>query len=196
MRTKLRCQCGAVEARVDLQQVYTRVICYCADCQLFARFLGPQHEVLNPQGGTDIIALLPAAVEFTSGRDQLVCLSLSERGILRWYTGCCDTPIGNTPRSSKIAYLGLIALCLPGLETAYGPAKIALHTESASGEVKATPVASFLGVFRIMSGLLAARLGAKSKSNPFFSSDSNQPLAKPRVLSLTEREALSSPASS
>ena len=94
----LRCRCGSIEGYVAAPRVGARAICYCRDCQTFARFLGNPNEVLNGQGGTDIIATLPGHVHFTRGVDQLRCISLSHKGLLRWYAGCCRTPVGNTPR--------------------------------------------------------------------------------------------------
>ena len=99
---QLRCRCGAIQGTVDSRHVYGRAVCYCTDCQAFARYLGSQDQVLNRQGGTEIVAILPAAVHFETGLDKLACMSLSDKGLLRWYASCCRTPIGNTPRDRKM----------------------------------------------------------------------------------------------
>jgi len=66
-------------------------------------------------------------------------MSLSEKGLLRWYTACCRTAIGNTPRNPKLSYVGLVHSCLAGspieLDAAFGPAKAAINTASANGTV-------------------------------------------------------------
>lgn len=190
MITQLHCQCGAVQGSADLRHSYGRAICYCRDCQAFARFLGAPHRVLDAHNGTEILAMLPAAVRFASGAEHLNCVSLSDRGLLRWYASCCHTPIGNTPRDQRIAYVGLIRACIPDLDDSAGPVKIALNTESAKGEVAATPVHTSLGVLRIMKNVIAARMSGKYRDNPFFTKDTGTPAKTPQVLSRVERETL------
>ena len=193
MSTRLRCHCGLVEGHVDDQHAYGRAVCYCTDCQAFARFLRRPDEVLNERGGSDIVATHPQRVHVSRGFDQVICMSLSPKGLLRWYTACCRTAIGNTPRDPKMAYIGLLADCMPdpaGLDTTFGPARIALKTESARGAVPATPVATFLGVLRIMGHVTAARLGGTYRRNPFFVAGTAEPVKAPHVLSKAERQVL------
>ena len=194
MNGQLRCRCGAIQGTVDSRHVYGRAVCYCTDCQAFARYLGSQDEILNRQGGTEIVAILPAAVHFTAGLDKLACMSLSDKGLLRWYASCCRTPIGNTPRDWKIPYVGLVRACLPELDESFGPLTIAFKTGSARGEVKATLLATFLGVIRIMRKVIGARIRGTYKTNPFFTPDSGAPIRTPQVLTLAERKSLESAA--
>jgi hypothetical protein len=172
MEHPLRCRCGSVEGYVESPRRAGRGVCYCKDCQAFARFLGTPEQILNKRGGTDIIATLPRFVHFTRGVDRLRCMSLSPRGLLRWYADCCRTPVANTPRDAKVPYVGLVSSCLPGssseLDAAFGPAKIALNTGSASAPVGATPIANFFGAMKIARNIVSARLGGGSRDNPFF----------------------------
>jgi len=101
----LRCACGRLEGHVAATHRAGRAICYCRDCQAFARFLGSPEATLDVLGGTDIITTAPRFVQFTAGTEQLQCMSLGPRGLLRWYAGCCRTPIGNTPRNPKLSYV-------------------------------------------------------------------------------------------
>jgi hypothetical protein len=121
-------------------------------------------------------------------------MSLSPKGLLRWYAGCCRTPIGNTPREPKLPYVGLVAACLPGSaserDAAFGAANIALNTKSANGPVASTPVATFFGIFKIMKNVVGARLSGRTMENPFFRPGTAQPIVAPQVLSLAERRAL------
>ena len=187
MNAQLRCRCGALQGNVDPQRVFARAVCYCKDCQAFARFLGSPDQILDGQGGTEIAAFLPAAIQFTAGMEKLACMSLSDKGLLRWYASCCRTPIGNTPRDRKMPYVGLIRACLPGIDESFGPLKIAINASSATGEVKGTPLATFLGVIRIMRKVIAARLRGRGKENPFFAPGSGAPVRMPQVLTLAER---------
>ena len=73
----------------------TRVICYCQSCQAFARFLGGTG-ILDAHGGSDILQVSPSHVRITEGIDRLRSMRLTEKGLIRWYTDCCKTPVGNT----------------------------------------------------------------------------------------------------
>lgn len=190
----LRCSCGTLQAEVDTRPASVRGVCYCKDCQAYARFLGPQDKILNSHGGTEIIALLPSAIRFTTGHDQLACATMTDKGPLRWYAACCRTPIGNTPRNMKIAYAALIPACLPGapdgLDAAFGPLRIALNTGSARGTVKSTPAAALWGMLTIARNVISARLRRDHRRNPFFDTASGLPIRAPQVLTRAQRAAL------
>ena len=187
----LRCRCGTLQGVVLPSATAVRAVCYCKDCQAYARFLGTPG-VVNRHGGTEVVASVPRQMRFTEGQAALACLSLSPRGTLRWYAGCCKTPIGNTPRNPRIAYVGLIHSCLDGdassLETSFGPLRMAVNTKSAIGEVRATPAASVMGVLTLATALLGARLSGAYRDNPFFLPGSATPVCEPYVLSREERE--------
>jgi Family of unknown function (DUF6151) len=121
-------------------------------------------------------------------------MSLSEKGLLRWYTACCRTPIGNTPRDPKLSYVGLVHSCLAGspieLNAAFGPTKVAINTASANGAVNSTPWPTFRAMLKIMRNVLGSRLSGKYRDNPFFIHGTAEPLAAPQVLTLTERQVL------
>jgi hypothetical protein len=72
----------------------TRGICYCDDCQAYARFLGGE-DLLDRWGGTGLYQIMPKRVRFDAG-DKLRCVRLSDKGMHRWYVDCCRTPVGNT----------------------------------------------------------------------------------------------------
>lgn len=194
MSYPLRCRCGAFEGYIASPEVAARALCYCSDCQAFARFLGNAARGLNAHGGTDIIATLPRHVHFTRGRAHLACMSLSERGLLRWYAACCRTPIGNTPRDPKLPYVGVARACLTGSDdevaTAFGKLRAAINTDSATGRVRATPLASFFALLRIMRNVLSARFTGVARQNPFFRPGGNEPVVAPQVLTGDERRAL------
>src|SRR5690606_18240209 len=190
MAIPIRCRCGTLQGEFEPRDVYARATCYCRDCQAFAHTLG-RGDVLDPHGGTDILAMLPAGLRLTAGADQLTCLSLSPRGVLRWHSACCDTPIANTPRDPKLPYVGLLATTagsnLDALDEALGPARAALNTESAQGQVKSTPLLTAFGVTQIMLRIVWARLRGRHRDNPFFDPVTRRPVADPRVLTKEER---------
>jgi hypothetical protein len=71
----LRCRCGYVRgiARGVSPSTGFRVLCYCKDCQAFARFLN-RADILDAAGGTDIFQMPPARVKLTAGADAVRCL--------------------------------------------------------------------------------------------------------------------------
>jgi hypothetical protein len=190
----LRCRCGKLQGELDPGGVAARAVCYCKDCQAFARFLGREGELLDAAGGTEVAASLPGAVRFTNGLEHLGCMSLSPRGLYRWYATCCRTPIGNTPRDPKTPYVGLVRACLDAppetLDRQLGRSRILVQTGSARAPVKSTPARTAWAVVRIGTMMLRARLGGGYRSNPFFLPDSAAPLRQPQVLTQGERAAL------
>lgn len=194
MAIPLRCACGKLQGEVEPGKVAARAVCYCKDCQAFARFLGRESELLAGAGGTEVASALPGAVRFTSGVEHLACMSLSPRGLYRWYAACCNTPIGNTPRAVTTPYIGLMRACLAAppdtLDRQLGRARIMVETGSALGRVRPTPLRTAWAVARIGSMMLGARLTGAYRDNPFFQPGASQPLRRPRVLTIDERAAL------
>ena len=87
---ELRCRCGEVRgmaANLSPRSV-NRIVCYCDDCQAFAHQIG-RADLLDPQGGSDIVQLAPAAVSFTQGQHRIVGLRLKPGGrsaLRHWHT--------------------------------------------------------------------------------------------------------------
>ena len=193
MSLRLRCRCGKLQGEVDTGRVAARAVCYCKDCQAFARFLKAEEAVLDAAGGTEVEAALPAAVRFTGGLEHLACMSLSPKGIYRWYAACCNTPIGNTPRNAGMSYVGVVRTCLDAgpeaLERDLGPVRMRANTGSAYGPAKPAALGSVLAIAQIGAMLVKARLGGGWRDNPFFDA-SGAPLRAPRVLTREERAAV------
>ncbi len=191
MTLTLRCECGQVAGTVETRQVYVRATCYCHDCQAYARFLG-RPGLTDAEGGTDILAMNPAAVRIASGQEQIACMSLSDKGLLRWYAACCRTPLGNTPRDAKVTYVGICANSLSpakAVDDALGPAnRVVLQAKSAKGPVRTTPVAFLLGGLRIARNIVAARLRKQAPS--LFFDAGGQPIRAPEVINAAQRAAL------
>jgi hypothetical protein len=84
------------------------------------------------------------------GSELLRCISLPEKGLLRWHTRCCRTPAGNTPCDPKLSYVSLIHDCLVGprggRDAAFGPGSMAANTRPAKGKVSARPFTAFLAI--------------------------------------------------
>ena len=191
MALSLRCECGEVQGTVQAGHAYTRATCYCRDCQAYARWLG-KPGLTDAQGGTDIVAMNPAAVRIDSGHDRLACMSLSDKGILRWYASCCRTPLGNTPRDGKVAYVGMVASSLAppaAVDDAFGlPGRTVINVKSARGQVKPTPVAFIVDGLRIFGGIVGAKL--RGQPPALFFDANARPVRSAQVLDDAERATL------
>jgi hypothetical protein len=134
MNHPIQCKCGKVRGYVSHAEKADRVVCYCKDCQAFAHFLGA-NGILDEKGGTEVIQTLPRDLNFTEGTEALACMRLTPKGLLRWYTSCCKTPIGITPPNFRISYLGLVHKCLESggnpLEDSFGPVRMRVNIKSA-----------------------------------------------------------------
>ena len=194
MNHPLRCQCGTVKGFVGNPSRASHCVCYCRDCQAFARFLGRADEILDAQGGTAVIQTYPALVTFTEGHAALACMRLSERGLMRWYTGCCNTPIGNTLANYKVAFIGLVHSCLEGggptLQESFGPVQAHVNTDSTHGKVRTSSLALMTVIVRFIALVARARIDGSYKNSPFFAAGSADPVAVPKVLSRGERDQL------
>jgi hypothetical protein len=173
-----------------------RFICYCKDCQAFARFLD-RADVLDPAGGTDIFQMPPGRVKLTAGTDALRCLGLSTK-VLRWYTDCCRTPIANTAAGSRFPVVGVIHSFMDHeaggrfLGEALGPPLCRIYERSAAGPLPSNaPDPPSLGVVvRRASMMLAWWVRGLGRPTPFFDDWTNAPRAVPRMLTPSERAAL------
>jgi hypothetical protein len=195
MQHALQCQCGHVRGQLKHIEKTTHLLCYCKDCQAFAHFLGRAADVLDAQGGSHIVVTHPREIAIDSGAEAIACMSLSGQGMLRWYASCCNTPLGNTSRNHKVAYVGLASACLaePGaLERDFGPVRMRSGTESAKGVVAGSGLAALPLMLGFGAALLRARLSGSYRHNPFFKIGTDQPVAQPTVLADAERERLKS----
>ena len=175
----VRCRCGDIHGEADTAGGYVRATCYCHFCRDYANWLGSPG-LLDPAGGSDIVAMAPSRLRFTSGLDRLACATLSSR-VYRWYSRCCRTPMGNTPSSPRLHYVGLHTACMPdreALRAAFGPAgRCVINTGSATAPVRARPLAFAAGGLRIVAGIASARMRGQRES-PYFDR-AGQPVSEP-----------------
>ena len=196
----IRCSCGAVRgiARGLEPSAGNRVVCYCDDCQAFAHFLGRAYEMLDANGGSDIFQTSPARLEFTRGGDQLACMRLSESGLLRWHSGCCNTAIGNT-LARPMAFVGLLPTCMDhaasgrSRDDALGPVRGRVQARHAYGDLgdhEAHPGFSLRMLAPMLRLLVLGRLRGEHKRSPFVDASTGAPRVTPRVLTEAERGAI------
>lgn len=187
---RFQCRCGQLQGEITDPSRGVRAICHCADCQAYAHLLGDPGSVLDATGGTDIVASPASTVRFTAGADQLACLSLSPRGLLRWYARCCRTPVVNMPRDWKVPYAGMVHTVLERpqpMSASYPPAMLRINTKSATGTPPKSdrPVAGWARFFGLMGSLLAARARGQYRQSPFFK-ENGEPVVPIEVAALED----------
>ena len=193
----VHCRCGALRGKALAVSTDTgsRLICYCRDCQAFARFLGGPG-ILDAHGGSDIFQLTQSQLRIDAGLDKLTCVRLSETGMLRFYAGCCRTPIGNTMARARAPFFGLVQPFMdPGegrsLDQVLGPVRLYLYTQSATAPLSPEPAApsAFRGYAHLGAVMLKGMLLGKHKPSAFFGAD-GKPVVTPEILAPERHQSL------
>jgi hypothetical protein len=193
----VRCRCGMLRGKALAVSTETgsRVICYCRDCQAFARFLGTPG-ILDAQGGSDVFQLTHSQLRIDTGSDKLACVRLSERGLLRFYAGCCRTPIGNTVARARAPLFVIVRPFMqPGegrtLDQVLGPVSLHLQTKGATSPVPPDPSApsAFRAGAHLAVNIVKGVLLGKHKPSVFFDADGKQ-LLTPEILSPERHQSL------
>ncbi len=175
-----------------------RLVCYCNDCQAFARYLD-RPDVLDAAGGTDIFQMPAGQVTLSAGKDAVRCVSFSAK-VLRWHTACCRTPIANTAASPRFPVVALIHSFIDSDSDGFsrdrtlGPPLCCIYERSATGPLPpdAPPPPSFATFMRRVAKILGWWLRGLGRSNPFFDDRTQAPLAVTRVLTPNEHIRLES----
>jgi len=189
----LRCDCGVVSgvAKNVSPDSGNHIVCYCKDCQAFAHFLEREDVILDKYGGTDIFQMVPAQIQIHQRKDQIHCMRLNPKGLFRWYTACCNTPIGNT-MSAGFPFVGVIHNFMDdegvrdenlGPVIYYSFGKSATSTPPDDKNDKGFP---FLMMLRWTYKLLMARIRGQHKPNTFFD-DEDKPVSEPIVLNAVNK---------
>ncbi len=187
----IQCQCGTVRGQLEGTGGHNRLICYCTDCRAFARYLDRAAEVLDVQGGTEIVQVAQPRLRFAQGADRIAAVRLSENGMIRWYASCCQTPIGNTMANAKVPFIGLIHSCLDhaNMDKDFGTEVAILNTDTALGATK--PVQRGLpGVIaRFIWIVVTTRISGRYKHSHLFDA-AGAPRVVPSMLTPQELSSL------
>ena len=149
------------------------------------RFL-ERPDVLDPAGGTDIFQMPPGRLRFDAGTEALRCVHLSAK-VLRWYTDCCRTPVGNTAASARFPIAAVIHAFMDhqahgrSRDDALGPALCRIYERSAKGPLPSTtPPPPSLRIFgKRASLMLRWWMRGLTRPSPFFDERTGAPLHPP-----------------
>ena len=193
MTLRLQCQCGALHGQLSHTERALRGLCYCKDCRAYSHHLGQASVGHDALGGVEFVATQARYVTLTGGTQHLACLSLSPKGLLRWYAKCCNTPIANTMRSWKFPYAGVIHTGLKADPAAYERAFPRLQMRVNTGSAKAAPPAgmafsTIVALMGFMPRVLVSGVDGSYRQTPFFNAPAGTPQVDVVVLSKAQRE--------
>ncbi len=191
---EIQCDCGSFRAELTQFPKNTpgRLICYCDDCQAYLKYL-KRTDLLNENGGTEIIPAYPADIKIIAGKDVVKCVRLHANGMFRFYTSCCLTPIANT--DPKRAWAGIIRRMYitkdsTRLDRELGPVKCSIMGKYAKGTppIGTPQTFDFKGMVTVLPFILKGKFLGKAKPSPFF--ENAEALVAPKVLTAEERSKI------
>jgi hypothetical protein len=191
MTYPIQCQCGALRGLLERPQQALHGICYCKDCRAYARHLGILSRTHDALGGVEFVATQARYLSFSQGTQHLACVSLSEKGLLRWYARCCATPIGATPRNWKIPYVGLVHTCLKAepatFERTFPRLQMRVNTGSAPQPPPGLALKTLVSLASLIPRIVADGITGAYKTTPFFQPPTGAPITSVTVLSEAQR---------
>ena len=189
---EVQCECGKFRAELKSFPENTpgRLKCYCDDCQIYLHYL-KRGELLDSNGGSEMIPAYPADVNILSGKDLLNCTRLSSNGMFRFSTSCCNTPVANTrPNTPWIGFHRRVFTVKDPdiLNRTLGPIRSSVMGRYAQGIPPAGTPKNFnlKAILSVMPFLLKGKLLKKSKPSPFFMKDGVTAIKDPYVLNKNE----------
>ncbi|WP_085942545.1 DUF6151 family protein [Acidovorax sp. NO-1] len=188
---RFQCRCGTLSGHLSQPHRALRGVCYCKDCRAFAHHLGAASWTHDSLGGAEFVAAQAQHVSFTSGFEHLACLSLTEKGLLRWYAKCCNTPICNTARNWKVPYVGMIGTCMKTDSVAFERSFPRVQMRVNTGSAKQVPPSMRLSTVVSLAGfiprVMLSSISGAYRQTPFFDQRGGAPVGAVVVLSEADR---------
>jgi hypothetical protein len=143
--------------------------------------------VLDKQGGTEIVQVAQPRLRFLQGEERLSAVRLSEKGMVRWYASCCNTPIGNTLADPKVSFIGLIHVSLDHaqMNSDFGTKIAILNTHTALGQTKPTQRGLVVVIARFIWIVVTMRVTGRYKHSQLFNT-SGSPRVVPTIIAPQE----------
>lgn len=194
-RLNLACRCGAVSWRLEetAPRSGIRYVCHCDDCQAYAEFLGSSDSILDANGGIHAYQLPASRFRLVTGIEELACVQVTRRPLLRWYCRKCRTPVAGTYHTSKLSFLSVTIPCQGSREVdqVLGLSSGHVWTQFGWGDLSSVRQVNIPAMlWRMGSRILTARISGDYRKNPLFDPVTAKPIAPPRRLTGDERAAL------
>ncbi|MBO6505840.1 MAG: hypothetical protein JJ850_02165 [Kordiimonadaceae bacterium] len=192
----IKCSCGKVEgvARGLSRSSTNHVVCSCKGCQSYAHYLGRTDDMLDAEGGSNIVQMDPSKFEITRGMENVVCMRVTNDGPLRWYTSCCNTPLGNTFPRGGLPFIGFLPICLGIKGTSEELVALVGKSRGHVNRPEKTPLFDRIGNVFMIIGLFCKimfwRVRGGPAFKPFFDAETMRPMVKPIKISDEERAEL------
>jgi hypothetical protein len=167
-----------------------RLVCYCDDCQAFLHHLD-RADLLDAQGGSDVIQVAPNMLSFHRGADRIAAVRLTSKGMYRWFASCCKTPLGNTV-GAGVPFVGIQRASFQGdADEALGPSRGSILGKFAIGENPESPKLQLVRMIAHTGWLLAGwKIRGQAWPHPFFEKDTRAPRYPVTTLIAAERDGL------
>ena len=182
----MSCACRKLTGRItsDGARLGTHAECFCHNCRAAQLYFGQPDPAPGP---VEVFQIAPDEVTIDSGAEHLAAMSLSPKGMLRWYAKCCNVPLATTPRTARFPFAGFIALRIAD-RARLGPISTRGFVPRSNGKQKHENLApAAIGLLR---RVIKSRLSGGWKNTPFFDPESFEPVVTPTVISKEERAAL------
>ncbi len=178
-----QCSCGTLRGTLSQEaaRAGTRLACFCADCRAAQLYLGQPDPAQN---GVQLLQTSPEAITLTAGHDQLRLLRLSPKGLMRWYAGCCNSPVANTLASPRLPFVG-IQVANFDTPAVFGKTRVQAFMPQPAGKPPRTKgaIGMVISMFRRMG---ASLLSGKWRDTPFFDCTTGDPVCQAKIPSKEE----------
>ena len=152
--------------------------------------------MLDAWGGTDIYQVAQWHVHLAHGASSLRCVRFGEKGLFRWYAGCCRSPVGNT-LGPRVPFVGIVHTFMDHAadgrtrDDVLGKPVAGIQARFATGTPpNAHRTAPPWLIPRALRLNLSWWLGRGGAESPFYDRSTRAPRVEPQVLGDAERAAL------
>lgn len=172
------CPCGTIKGHIRgaSPSTGTHIACFCADCRagdVFAGLPDPSPEPVR------YFQTTPDRLHFDSGFENLSVFSFGPKNLLRWQASCCGSPLFNTLRTPKIAFVSIKSSALED-QAAIGPVRASAFIPNSAGTAKHKGMGR--SVWAALSRIAAARVTGRWRKNPFFDAETLAPVCAVQIV--------------
>ncbi|WP_254429488.1 DUF6151 family protein [Ruegeria atlantica] len=177
------CKCGTLHGHITAEGVHsgTHVGCFCRDCRAAQLYFGQPDPAPGP---VNILQMSPEEICFEGGSEKLALMQLSPKGMLRWYSSCCNAPLATTARTAKFPFAGFDVKRIAD-PSGLGPITTRGFVPQPNGKQSHEKLR--YAAVGMLTRLSKSWLSGRWRNTPFFDLGDGKPVVAPTILSKTER---------